>query len=697
MWHRKSTSIFGIITLVSMVLVLRARTTYSKETRHRYATLISDLEDLEHFEHKFAQNLTHSLIDSKLLSSRSKIRRFVHAYLVDFYQSSGYAKTEHVMGKETTGASNNPICAYRIIRRTTFLLKPLITRKDFLLKFGSLRRGLVKFFWSNGWPIFKDYEIAAEKLLTLQLVHNLEAEKMALGSISNVYSNCSLNSIHCYETGNIALRSKGFALALEWFELAKQKALIDKKASVAFIELLIWTATDGHNLEFREKKKNLGPNLYNRKIRYIPGDSKRAQKVRNIQYNKFKGKRHKSYDEFNYWGLCSGENFQTDEEKSFLFCWLEFKLHPGLTIGPLKMEFLARNPDIVQAYEILQDKQLETINSDARKIVDSSVLLRANSFRSTRFNNLTNAAVIAWSEGTEGHVLSEKVQQLSGLKDISPEMQIESYSFGGHYLPGNDTVHNDLSSTDADPIMSLIFHINTVGHGGYVAFPSLGVAAKPVKGAVISWYNQFPDGSPDLFTNHGSCPVLLGQKWVATKWISLKERFLEQKCGLNPNERFQFPVNNKYLGTPMVTKMDEEILPSPKFPHADTALLAKYSFVSPSGLRALVQFEWSLYPRIKYMYHKYRNQTKGTFREEYDRQNKDVSKYLEEFEKFTGRILGNLDSILNADNKTVEKVALSPLAAYKTTTRFMHYIQNWFRRKPSAKNKLMISKYCLLK
>ena len=38
---------------------------------------------------------------------------------------------------------------------------------------------------------------------------------------------------------------------------------------------------------------------------------------------------------------------QTDKEKSRLFCWQEFKKHPSFLIGPMKMEFVHRNPDVV--------------------------------------------------------------------------------------------------------------------------------------------------------------------------------------------------------------------------------------------------------------------------------------------------------------------------------------------------------------
>ena len=49
---------------------------------------------------------------------------------------------------------------------------------------------------------------------------------------------------------------------------------------------------------------------------------------------------------------------QTPEASSHLFCWLEFKANQVFAIGPLKMEFLSRNPDVVQIHDAFSEKQM---------------------------------------------------------------------------------------------------------------------------------------------------------------------------------------------------------------------------------------------------------------------------------------------------------------------------------------------------
>ncbi|CAG7633068.1 unnamed protein product, partial [Allacma fusca] len=101
-------------------------------------------------------------------------------------------------------------------------------------------------------------------------------------------------------------------------------------------------------MEFDEDvMMDLEPVFFNRSISHDPGDSQMAGKLRDIQYEAYKGFG-PLHDDINFWALCSGENFQSERAKSRLFCWYEYKRHPGLTIGPRKMEFLTRDPDVVQ-------------------------------------------------------------------------------------------------------------------------------------------------------------------------------------------------------------------------------------------------------------------------------------------------------------------------------------------------------------
>lgn len=46
-----------------------------------------------------------------------------------------------------------------------------------------------------------------------------------------------------------------------------------------------------------------------------------------------------------------------------------------------------------------------------------------------------------------------------------------------------------------------------------------GLSFKPVRGDAVLFYSLHPDGREDPNSLHGGCPVIRGEKFVATKWI----------------------------------------------------------------------------------------------------------------------------------------------------------------------------------
>lgn len=85
--------------------------------------------------------------------------------------------------------------------------------------------------------------------------------------------------------------------------------------------------------------------------------------------------------------------------------------------------------------------------------------------------------------------------------------------------------------------------MSDVEKGGATVFPYLNVHVPAIKGSAIYWNNLKPSGESELATRHAGCPVLIGSKWVANKWIH------EQGQGLccssiaphepDPNEYFK--------------------------------------------------------------------------------------------------------------------------------------------------------------
>ena len=83
--------------------------------------------------------------------------------------------------------------------------------------------------------------------------------------------------------------------------------------------------------------------------------------------------------------------------------------------------------------------------------------------------------------------------------------------------------------------------------GGATVWPLSGISVFPIQGSAVVWYNLSRDGELDQLTHHRACSVILGNKWIANKWIAFVEQWQESKykCGLSASRIF---TSNSLIG-----------------------------------------------------------------------------------------------------------------------------------------------------
>ena len=104
-------------------------------------------------------------------------------------------------------------------------------------------------------------------------------------------------------------------------------------------------------------------------------------------------------------------------------------------------------------------------------------------------------------------------------------MQILHYTVGAEYKPhydyfdatqpGNDKV----LAMGGQRIATVVMYLNDVEAGGSTVFPAIGLDVLPRKGAAVYFAYTTEEGETDARTLHGGRPVVVGEKWIATKWL----------------------------------------------------------------------------------------------------------------------------------------------------------------------------------
>ncbi|CAN1322247.1 Probable prolyl 4-hydroxylase 7, partial [Linum perenne] len=110
-------------------------------------------------------------------------------------------------------------------------------------------------------------------------------------------------------------------------------------------------------------------------------------------------------------------------------------------------------------------------------------------------------------------------------------IQILRYELGQKYEPHFDYFHDKANQQlGGHRIATVLMYLSYVERGGETVFPNaksdktcvILFTVKPEKGDALLFFSLHPDATTDPTSLHGSCPVIEGEKWSATKWIHVR-------------------------------------------------------------------------------------------------------------------------------------------------------------------------------
>ncbi|KAJ4963802.1 hypothetical protein NE237_023741 [Protea cynaroides] len=176
------------------------------------------------------------------------------------------------------------------------------------------------------------------------------------------------------------------------------------------------------------------------------------------------------------------------------------------------------------------------------KLSPSTLALRkGETMENTKGIRTSSGTFISASEDKSGilDIIEHKIARVTMIPRSHGEaFNILRYEIGQRYNSHYDAFDPaEYGPQKSQRVASFLLYLSDVKEGGETMFPfengfmdfnydykeCIGLKVKPRQGDGLLFYSLFPNGTTDLTSLHGSCPVIEGEKWVATKWIRNQE------------------------------------------------------------------------------------------------------------------------------------------------------------------------------
>ncbi|XP_051721126.1 prolyl 4-hydroxylase subunit alpha-2-like isoform X2 [Ctenopharyngodon idella] len=367
-------------------------------------------------------------------------------------------------------------------------------------------------------PELEDVDGAASELIRLQEFYKLYPH--------NITKETPLNADEAYNVGLVAYDEDKFQHAFLWFLYSLDR--LTESSTTTEEELLHYLSSSAYHfgslpvaIYFGQQLLNLDPTNDEVKVELSLYKHLRLQRTSNPDIFMLNTKSKNLYE-----ALCRGEvDERTSKRQRALSCrYSTGGGNPRLMYAPVKEEVEWDEPRIIRYHDIISDREIEILKNISKPQLSRSRI------RHLRVSNLrTSQSVFLEEDNTVLSRISQNIADITGLSMESAEsLHVQNYGIGGRFEP-----HYDAWDDENGRIATFLIYMSDVEIGGATVFPEVGVALKPKKGSAVFWYNLQKNGRVDLDTQHAGCPVLVGNKWVANKWIHEFGQEFRRPCSLS--------------------------------------------------------------------------------------------------------------------------------------------------------------------
>ncbi|XP_051254366.1 prolyl 4-hydroxylase subunit alpha-3 isoform X1 [Dicentrarchus labrax] len=481
-----------------------------------------------------------------------------------FYAKVSGLHTELYKGPATAMA--NPLVAFTLIKRLHSEWLNVVYSNEALENAQALRSSYEE--EEADLPKLEDLQGAAKGLMRLQDVYALQVASLVRGRFQRVTNgkpidiylptvSVPLSGDDCFLVGKVAYEQEDYYHSVQWLEESvrlfrgtgrewspeNEGTLEDALDHLAFShfktgnisyalslsqELLHHDPMNGRVLQNVEKYE---------KLLVSSPKSLRGDGLRRPTSNYLRTRD-------TYERLCQTQGSQQPMhfKNPRLFCDYFTNGDPGLLLLPVRREVLNLQPYVVLYHNFITDTEAEDIKGLAQSGLRRSVVATGEKQATAEYRISKSAWLKGSAQSTVGK-LDQKISRLTGLYVKHPYgeyLQVVNYGIGGHYEP-----HFDHATSPTSPVFKLktgnrvatfMIYLSSVEAGGSTAFIYANFSVPVVEKAAVFWWNLHRNGQGDEDTLHAGCPVLIGDKWVANKWIHEHGQEFQHRCSLNPEE-----------------------------------------------------------------------------------------------------------------------------------------------------------------
>lgn len=207
---------------------------------------------------------------------------------------------------------------------------------------------------------------------------------------------------------------------------------------------------------------------------------------------------------------------------------------------PIPFQVLSWKPRALHFPKFASAEQCNNIIKAARaRLKPSTLALRkGETEESTKGVRTSSGTFISASEDSTGTLglIEQKIARATMIpREHGEAFNVLRYEIGQKYASHYDAFNPaEYGPQKSQRVASFLLYLSDVEEGGETMFPyengsnmdigydyqeCIGLKVKPRQGDGLLFYSVFTNGTIDPTSLHGSCPVIRGEKWVATKWM----------------------------------------------------------------------------------------------------------------------------------------------------------------------------------